>query len=208
MLRYDDSSMKKQTSAPFDEGDTDYFDYFEGSGGGSHSQPIVEQSFNSSSSVGMSGSFNQSASSSKAVLAALRALQDKIRRLETERASALDEAAQLRSQLKSQEIEAEHTKEKDILHSQKSLQEARIAYERVIAEKDELERSLKLLRGQNEQAQDQAAELRGKNKQLQDMRGAAEQRLAELEGHIAKFEGEVAKSKHRESGAVGAAETL
>lgn len=195
MLRYDRSSAKKPSSS-LDEGDTDYFDYFEGSQG-SHAN--VDTSFNSASS-GISG-FNHSASSSKAVLAALRALQDKIRRLETERASALDEAAQLRSHLKTQEIEAEHSKEKGILHSQKSLQEARMAYERVIAEKEDLEKSLKLVRTQNDHAQEHLQELRSKNQQLEEMRLASEQRLAEVEGHIHKFEAEVDKSKHRESGA-------
>jgi hypothetical protein len=198
MLRYDQSSAKKPSSS-LDEGDTDYFNYFdEGSQGVSHTN--VDTSFSSATS-GMSG-FNHSASSSKAVLAALRALQDKIRRLETERASALDEAAQLRSQLKSQEIESEHIKEKDILHNQKSLQEARMAYERVIAEKDDLDKSLKLVRTQNDQVQAHIAELRDKNKQLEEMKAAAEQRLVEMEGHIAKFEAEVEKSKHRESGIV------
>lgn len=204
MLRYEESSTKEQGSAPFEEGDTDYFDYFEGGGGSMGGRaPQMNESFNSSSTsaTGVSG-FNHSASSSKAVLAALRALQDKIRRLETERASALDEAAQLRSQLKSQEIESEHNKEKDILHNQKSLQEARLSYERVLTEKDDLEKNLKLIRSQNDQVQDQVQELREKNKQLEEMKSQAEQRLAEMETHISKFEGEMEKSQHREAGAV------
>jgi septal ring factor EnvC (AmiA/AmiB activator) len=58
-----------------------------------------------------------SASSSKAVLAALRALQDKIRRLESERALALDENAQLRHQIKNQEIETGMVRFRDRLMS-------------------------------------------------------------------------------------------
>ena len=199
MLRYEDSSTKQQPAAPFEEGDTDYFDYFEGGGVGS--APQMNESFNSSSTTatGVSG-FNHSASSSKAVLAALRALQDKIRRLETERASALDEAAQLRSQLKSQEIESEHNKEKDILHNQKSLQEARLSYERVLTEKDDLEKNLTMIRTQNDQVQDHLQELREKNRQLEEMKTQAEQRLAEMEAHVSKFEGEMDKSQHREAG--------
>mmetsp|Transcript_9580 Transcript_9580/g.15922 ORF Transcript_9580/g.15922 Transcript_9580/m.15922 type:complete len:527 (+) Transcript_9580:72-1652(+) len=196
MLRYEQSSGKKPSSS-LDEGETDYFDFFEGSQGGSTQQANVDASFNSATS-GISG-FNHSASSSKAVLAALRALQDKIRRLETERAAALDEAAQLRSQLKSQEIESEHTKEKDILHNQKSLQEARLSYERVVTEKDDLEKSLQLLRSQNDQTQAHIHELRERNKELEDMRAAAEKRLGEVEGHLVKFQEEVDRSKHRES---------
>ena len=200
MLRYENSSPNPQSSAPYEEGDTEYFDYFEGGGGGDHTghHEHVDRSFTSATS-GISG-FSQSASSSKAVLAALRALQDKIRRLETERASALDEAAQLRSQLKTQEIESEHNKEKDILHSQKSLQEARIAYERVISEKDELEKNLKALRSQNDNGQEHILELREKNKQLEEMKSQSENRLKEMEGHLAKFEEEMHKSQQRESG--------
>jgi DNA repair exonuclease SbcCD ATPase subunit len=206
MLRYD-RSPATSSKPSLDERDTDYFDYFEGGSQSlphshTHSQSQKEQPLDASFSSGTSGisGFNHSASSSKAVLAALRALQDKIRRLETERSSALDEAAQLRSQLKSQEIEAEHSKEKDILHSQKSLQEARMAYERVITEKEDLEKSLKMVRTQNDQTQAHVQELRESNKELEAMRSSAEQRLAEVEGHLAKFEAEVERSKHRESG--------
>lgn len=110
----------------------------------------------------------------------------------------------MRSQLKSQEIESEHNKEKDILHNQKSLQEARLSYERVLAEKDDLEKNLKLIRNQNDQVQDHLQELRDKNKQLEEMKAGAEQRLAEMEKHISKFEEEVEKSKHREAGATTA----
>ena len=56
------------------------------------------------SSIISSASNGNASSSSKAVLAALRALQDKIRRLETERTQALDESSQLRLQLKNFEI--------------------------------------------------------------------------------------------------------
>lgn len=62
---------------------------------------VNDSSFGASQSHGLNAS-NTSASSSKAVLAALRALQDKIRRLEQERGAALDEAAQLRHQLQTQ----------------------------------------------------------------------------------------------------------
>lgn len=186
MLRYGDSATKSHQS--FAERESDYFD----------TDAInVDSSFQSTTS-GMSG-LNHSASSSKAVLAALRALQDKIRRLETERSSALDEAAQLRNQLKSQEIEAEHNKEKDIIHNQKSLQEARIAYERVLNEKDELENSLKTMRSQNDKVQDHIHELREKNKQLEEMKANAESRLKDMEEHLQKFEAEIDKAKSREN---------
>jgi chromosome segregation ATPase len=105
---------------------------------------------------------NASASSSKAVLAALRALQDKIRRLESERAQALDETAQLRHQIKNQEIEAEHIKQRDSLTAQKNLHEVRSAYERILTEKTETEIRLSKLEDRNRQEQQIAADLRSK----------------------------------------------
>ena len=78
-------------------------------------------------SIGMASV--QSQGSSKAVLAALRALQDKIRRLETERAQALDECNHLRNQIRSQEMESEHVKQRDTLNNQKTLLEAKAAKE-------------------------------------------------------------------------------
>jgi uncharacterized protein (UPF0335 family) len=78
-------------------------------------------------------------SSSKAVLAALRALQDKIRRLEAEKQQSLDETKQLRLQLQNQEMEFEHLKQKDKLSLQKSISDARSSYENILTEKNELE---------------------------------------------------------------------
>ena len=62
-----------------------------------------------------------SATSSKAVLAALRALQGKIQRLEAEKLSAQDECKHLKSQIRAQEVEAEHIKQRDVLNNQRSL---------------------------------------------------------------------------------------
>jgi chromosome segregation ATPase len=111
-------------------------------------------------------------SSSKAVLAALRALQDKIRRLESERTQALDESAQLRHQLKNQEIEGEHGRQRESLSHHKAMQEVRTAYERVHADKSELELRLA---GADEKFKRQAAEAAD----LQSRVRAAEQELHE-----------------------------
>ena len=80
-----------------------------------------------------------SSSSSKAVLAALRTLQEKIRRLETDRSRALEETAALRHRLAGQEVESEQTRARDEAISQRNLQEARSAYDRLLAEKADLE---------------------------------------------------------------------
>ena len=62
-----------------------------------------------------------SQSGSKAVLAALRALQDKIRRLDSEKTSAIDECNQLKAQIKSMEIDHEHMKQRDALMNNQAL---------------------------------------------------------------------------------------
>ena len=76
-----------------------------------------------------------SQSGSKAVLAALRALQDKIRRLDSEKTSALDECNQLKAQIKSMEIDHEHMKQRDALINNQSLLEAKGAYDALNAAK-------------------------------------------------------------------------
>jgi len=80
-----------------------------------------------------------SSSSSKAVLSALRTLQDKIRRLETDRARALEEAEALRHRLAGHEVESEQTHARDEAISQRNIQDARSAYDRLLAEKSDLE---------------------------------------------------------------------
>lgn len=103
---------------------------------------------------------NASGSSSKAVLAALRALQDKIRRLESERAQALDETVQLRYRIKNQEIESEHLQQKDNLLAEKSLHEVRSAHERILTEKTETEIRLSKLEEHYREEQQIAAGFR------------------------------------------------
>uniref|UniRef100_A0A7S3NNL8 Cep57 centrosome localisation domain-containing protein n=1 Tax=Aureoumbra lagunensis TaxID=44058 RepID=A0A7S3NNL8_9STRA len=67
--------------------------------------------------------------SSRAVLAALRALQDKIRRLEEERLAAIEEANECKRQLSSQQTES-------------SLSSKNLDYERLMAENRALQRRL------------------------------------------------------------------
>lgn len=76
-----------------------------------------------------------SQSGSKAVLAALRALQDKIRRLDSEKTSAIDECNQLKAQIKSMEIDHEHMKQRDALMNNQALLEAKGAYDSLNAAK-------------------------------------------------------------------------
>ena len=79
-------------------------------------------------------------------------MQDKIRRLEAERAQAVEESAQLKHQLKLQEIEFDHNRQRESLSSQKSLQEAKQSFEKVFTEKTELEVKLAKLEERNKSA--------------------------------------------------------
>jgi hypothetical protein len=90
-----------------------------------------DNALNLSSSMSM----HTSQSGSKAVLAALRALQDKIRRLDTERGAAVDECNGLKAQIKSMEIDFEHMKQRDGLLSNQALLEQRAAHDALKAEK-------------------------------------------------------------------------
>eukprot|EP01036_Dinobryon_divergens_P031486 gene31488-40892_t len=122
-----------------------------------YSSKEAEQSYlsNFSSSAVLSDPASTSNnSSSKAVLAALRALQDKIRRLEAERAQAVEESSQLKHQLKLQEIEFDHSRQKESLSSQKVLQEAKNSFEKVFTEKTDLEVRLVKLEERNKSLRD------------------------------------------------------
>jgi chromosome segregation ATPase len=141
-----------------------------------------------------------STSSSKAVLAALRALQDKIRRLEAERSQALDEAAQLRHQLKNQEVEAEHAKQRDQLAAQKSLHDVRAAYERLLNEKSELEVRLSKFEEKNKQAQTSVDELQAKIRALEDEKHAGAMKFKDLDRQRTQLEAQIRLAQQKEEG--------
>jgi chromosome segregation ATPase len=155
------------------------------------------RSFNSalSATSAISGS-----SSSKAVLAALRALQDKIRRLEAERSQALDESAQLRLQLKNQEIEYEHVKQREQLSAQKSLHEAKSSNERLLHEKNEMEMKLLKLEERTQQLNHSSDELLVKIRMLEEDKHAGILKIKELEHQQSKIEQQIAIAQQKEKG--------
>jgi chromosome segregation ATPase len=146
-----------------------------------HETPLYKSTYSANDSGYYSGNGAAPASSSKAVLAALRALQDKIRRLESERSAAIDETVQLRHQLKNLEIESEHVKQREILSSQKTLHEARNAYEKLLNEKSELEIRLSKLEEKNESNKNTMDELYMKVKSLEDEKRTGLERIKVLE---------------------------
>jgi chromosome segregation ATPase len=145
-------------------------------------------------------SANNSASSSKAVLAALRALQEKIRRLETERAQAFDEATQLRHAIKNQEIEAEHSKQRDNLATQKSLQDAKSMYEKVQSEKTDLEIRLSKLEDKNRTDNRLLEELKLRIRGLEEEKYNGQSRIKDLEDERSQLQFEIQQSTQKEKG--------
>jgi hypothetical protein len=80
--------------------------------------------------------------SSKAVLGALRALQEKIRRLEGERAHAATEAERLRAELAEAGLASEMQRREEAMGHEEELQELRLAYGRLMEERVVLEGKL------------------------------------------------------------------
>lgn len=158
----------------------------------------LNRSYNSA--ISNSTANNASASSSKAVLAALRALQDKIRRLETERAQALDECAQLRHQMKQQEIETEHLRQRESLTAQKALHEARSAYEKLLTEKTETEVRLAKIEDRNREEQRLTEELRTKIRNIEEEKHNGLLNIKDLEAEKAQLQSQVTHCQQKEKG--------
>ncbi len=149
----------------------------------------------------MSGaSYASGSTSSKAVLAALRALQDKIRRLEAERSQALDETSHLKHQLQTQNIEAEHIRQKESLSVQKSLQEARSGYDRLLTEKTELESRTLNLEEKNKSCLARADEMQSKIRFLEDEKHSTAMRMKDLEHQQQQLESQIRNTEHKEKG--------
>jgi centrosomal protein CEP57 len=157
---------------------------------------LLDRSYNSTHN----NNGNSNSSSSKAVLAALRALQDKIRRLESERTQALDETVQLRHQLKNQEVEAEHAKQREQLQAQKSLHEVRGAYERLLTEKSELEVRLSKFEEKNRSAQESVEDLQTKIRILEDDKHNGTMKLKDIEHQRMQIEAQIKLAQQKEEG--------
>ena len=189
MLRFDGTPSRQNISSA---------DYLESLEHDKDPHSPLNQSLNSVLSG--ASSLHTTASSSKAVLAALRALQDKIRRLEVERAHALDEAAQLRTQLKNYEIEAEHSKQREVLNAQRSLHEAKNNYERLLDEKTDIEKRLRHIEEKNREHITLIDEYEAKIRVLEDTRMSGSSRVKELEFRLSEYEADLRRAQQREKG--------
>lgn len=154
----------------------------------------VDKSFSSAISN------SSTATSSKAVLAALRALQDKIRRLESERSQSLEECTQLRHQLKNLEIESEHAKQRESLATQRSLQETRSAYDRLLTEKTDLEIRLSKSEDKNKDLVRHTTDLQENIKSLEEEKHKAQLRIREIEAGYSNLESLLQSTQLKEKG--------
>jgi chromosome segregation ATPase len=158
----------------------------------------LNRSFNTVTSL--NSSQHTTASSSKAVLAALRALQDKIRRLEAERSQALDEASDLRTKIKSFEIETEHSRQRDAMQSQRQVQEARVGYEKLFQEKKDLEERLIQVEERNRHDETQLRELSDQSGRLSETKSMSDMKLQDLTAKVETLESHLYSSQQREKG--------
>lgn len=140
------------------------------------------------------------ASSSKAVLAALKALQDKIRRLESERSQHLDEINSLKNSLKSQEIEAEHLRQRDNLFNQRMLQEFKSGSEKVLNEKADMEAKLAKAEEKSKEYLKTSMSLQEKVASLENERELLNLRVNELESTQRLAESQGVRNQEREKG--------
>jgi len=108
---------------------------------------------------------------------------------------------QLKHQLKNQEIESEHSRQKDSLVSQKALQEARSTFERLLTEKTELEIRFAKLEERNKASQREADELVSKLKFLEDEKHSSTAKWRELEFSHQQLELQIKTAQQKEIGA-------
>lgn len=140
------------------------------------------------------------ATSSKAVLTALRALQDKISRLESEKTEALEESARLRLQIQNQDMTSERFKQRDNLTSQKNLHEVRTAYDRILTEKSETEMRLSKLDDRNRAEEKIAIDLRAKIRAVEDEKHSGLLTIKDLESERTQLQSQILHVHQKEKG--------
>jgi hypothetical protein len=137
------------------------------------------------------------AHSSKAVLSALRALQEKIRRLESERGDLLDECVGLKSQLRQQQFKHEQESSKLRLDYENIERSSRSFYESTALEKNELTR-LVVRHEEEKKALEKEAQYIKENAQCgEEERRESSTRVKVLEKRIAHLEQDLRDSAER-----------
>lgn len=106
----------------------------------------------------------------------------------------------MRIQIKNQEIENEHTKQREILSAQKSLQDTRTNYERLLSEKTELEIKIMALEEKNQQVHMSNQENLSKIKLLEEERHQNQLKVKDLEHQQFHIEQQIKLSQQKEKG--------
>ena len=140
-----------------------------------------------------------STTSSKAVLSALRALQDKIRRLETEKSQALEETARLRQNYSSLQAETDQIRARDDAMAQRNIMEAKAAYDRLLAEKTDLEVRVQRAEERKTDIQRTHDELKDKIRAMLDEKHESLTKIKEMESHVNHLETQLGHLHKKES---------
>ena len=98
------------------------------------------------------------------------------------------------------EIENDHAKQKESLASQKALQEAKAAYERLLSDKTELEVKLAKLEERNKSAQRETEDLQSKIRFLEDEKHSATTKLRDLEYSHQQLDLQIKSAQQKEKG--------
>lgn len=140
-----------------------------------------------------------STTSSRAVLSALRALQDKIKRLETERSVAFEETETLRQQLRGLETEQDQLRARDDAMAQRNIMEARNQYDRLLAEKTDLEARVSRAEERKRDMQRAHEDLKDEIRALLDEKQLSLSKIKDFESQISSLESQLGTLQRKES---------
>lgn len=170
------------------------------SGGGSNRfmSPLEEERSKNGSNAFFSPA--SQGSSSKAVLAALRALQDKIKRLESDKVQAEEETKHLRNQIHNKEAEFDYQKQREKMTLQRNLNETKIDYDKALIQKTKLESRLQELEDLNHELRSNTDGLVATVRNLEDDKYHKDMTLQDLQSKLLHLEMQIEVSQQRERG--------
>ncbi|CAM9613745.1 unnamed protein product, partial [Hapterophycus canaliculatus] len=148
---------------------------------------------------GRGGGGGGASAGSKAVLSALRALQDKIRKLESERDRASVEAGTLRRQIAALQTENDRTAQIQMASLQEKSLASRLAYERLQADKAAQEVRLRKAEEQKGLLAREAAAAKDRSAVAEEARRSAESRVRTLEDRLLALGKEEEKASSAEA---------
>jgi hypothetical protein len=156
-------------------------------------------------SVSLAGTLPSSAQSSRAVLSTLRVMQEKIRRLESERDQALNECSNLRESVKAERVKRDYVSRDDALRAAENGGEIalRLAYERLLADKTSAELRIAKAADQRASLEADLRALREEKETVERARLTAERQLAESLRKAQDLEEEQSEEQKRSERASG-----